>query len=189
MSTKDPDNVVRVDFRRQVVVEADGEERPVAEPAPDTAGANPSATAPTAAAAPQPGRVVVAIDPQPPEARDARKAETCARLLDEGVVVVRFDPRVPGVVVPEHLVDQPDLALSFSYRYHIADFAHDEVGIRASLRFGEHDTFCDIPWRAVWMLLSTPAAEALLMPEDAPREVRPAIPGLARQLRATLSKG
>jgi hypothetical protein len=93
--------------------------------------------------------------------------------IEMGMVQVTLDARRDDVRVPASLKGSYDLRLNFSERFHIADFVWDRRGVRASLSFGGQPFFCDIPWRAVWMLYSHVTNETLLAPrEHVPSERR-----------------
>lgn len=85
---------------------------------------------------------------------DRVKYEIFKRMIDEGMVMVTLDPRVPGVEVPPKFEGLPELRLNFSHLFHIDDFDYDARGVRASLSFEGVRHFCDVPWSAVSMLYS-----------------------------------
>lgn len=86
--------------------------------------------------------------------------------IELGVVQVTLDARRDDVRVPTQFKDASDLCLNFSRRYGIADFAYDAQGVRASLSFAGRPSWCDVPWRAVWMLSSHVTNETLLAPRE-----------------------
>jgi hypothetical protein len=93
-------------------------------------------------------------------------------LIDEGLTTVTLDSRVDGVSVPSHLLGRPQLNLNFSRLFHIEDFDWDDVGVRASLSFGDGDFFCDVPWTAVYLLRCDKAGLAVLAPRRFPDELQ-----------------
>lgn len=108
--------------------------------------------------------------PAPPLAND-EKLGVFSDLIEKGTVLVTLDARVDGVTVPGHLSDQHRLGLNFCHLYGIPDFEYDGWGVRASLSFGGRDSYCDIPWGAVYMMRSHVENDVTLFPESIPREM------------------
>jgi hypothetical protein len=117
-----------------------------------------------------------------PGRHDEEKLAVFTRMIDRGLVMVTLDGRAPGVMVPEHLADEPQLALNFSHRFGIDDFAYDERGVRASLSFSGRDVFCDVPWTAVWMMRSQVDGELAISPESVPPEIQAALAQASEEL-------
>ncbi len=92
--------------------------------------------------------------------------------IEMGMVNLTLDSRVKGVAVPPHLQEQPYLNLNWSKKFFLPDFVYDEHGVRGSLSFNGVNSFCDIPWQAVWMMRSMVSQEVLPIPEQAPAEIR-----------------
>lgn len=112
----------------------------------------------------------------------AKKLEAFQRLIDEGMVLVNFDARRPGVSVPPHHRGDPQLGLNFSLRFYVDDFAYDEKGVRASLSFHGEPYFCEIPWSAVFMLRSHVTDEVFLFPSSVPEELEGMLKHIEEQL-------
>jgi hypothetical protein len=104
------------------------------------------------------------------------KLDGFRRLIDRGLVLVTFDTRHPAARVPPAFRGQPQLALSFSLRFGVDDFAYDDDGVRGTLSFQRKPFFCEIPWDSVYMLRSDVADELLVWPECLPPEVADQLP-------------
>ena len=98
--------------------------------------------------------------------------------IEQGLVVVTFDTRRPGVRVPEQYRGIPQLHLSFSSRFRIDDFAYDEAGVRATLSFDNEDSFCDVPWSAVYAMSCETAHERHVFTESFPQELLAILPSV-----------
>jgi hypothetical protein len=75
-----------------------------------------------------------------------------AGLLDDEWPYVHFDARVAGVVVPDHLKDNPHVALQYGRGMPkpIRDLRFDERGISATLTFKGEPSATYVPWGAVY---------------------------------------
>src|SRR5947209_4985496 len=111
-------------------------------------------------------------DPTAPQ-----KYAVFGRFVDRGKVMVTLDARRPGVAVPSHFGEEPQLNLDFSERFGLSDFVYDERGVRASLSFNRQPFFCDVPWGAVYSLFShAPEGERLTWPRSLPTEILDQLP-------------
>jgi stringent starvation protein B len=116
--------------------------------------------------------------------------EMFAKWIEMGMVQVTIDARRDDVRVPQSLKSANDLRLNFSQRFHIADFVWDRRGVRASLSFSGQPYFCDVPWRAVWMLYSHVTNETLLAPrEHVPSERRDVFDFVVESIEDMAPKG
>lgn len=97
-----------------------------------------------------------------PTSEDLSKLSLFEKLIGVGLVYVTLDPNAEGVKVPEQFKGDPNLTLSFSHKFRVSDFAFDKGGVRASLRFGPTNFFCDIPWPAVKIMRSGADPKELL---------------------------
>jgi hypothetical protein len=104
------------------------------------------------------------------------KLDCFRRLIDRGLVLLTFDTRHPEARVPPAFRGQPQLALSFSLRFGVDDFAYDHDGVRGTLSFQRRPFFCEIPWDSVYMMRSEVADELLVWPEGLPPEVADQLP-------------
>lgn len=106
-----------------------------------------------------------------PSEGNLEKLKVFTDLVDRGTVLVTLDARREGVWVPGQFSDEMRLNLNFCHGFGIPDFDYDGRGVRASLSFGGHDIFCDIPWEAVYMMRSHVENEVMLFPLDIPPEM------------------
>ena len=143
-------------------------------------------------------RQVLPADEEPVALPDADAEEskfaTFSRLVEEGLVMVTLDTRVPGVSVPAAFANQPQLHLNFSHRFRIQDFAYDEASVRATLSFDSGEFFCVVPWAAVYVMVCEVADACHLYPSEFPAELQSVLPKLLAQLEgaeadATGAKG
>lgn len=102
--------------------------------------------------------------------RNRAKLRCFRHLLDNGVTALHLDARAPGVQVPARFADNPWLVLNYSHRYHVADFAFDDDGVRASLTFGGVPFLCVVPWTAVFAITDDARTEGQHWPEDLPAD-------------------
>lgn len=156
MSEHDDDgsnNVVRVDFAAKRA-------RPTPKP-PKPARAQPPSAA--------------ELTPERPE-----KLRMFARLIERGMVMVTLDARTGIARVPVKLASELQLNLNFSHRFGLEDFDYDDDGVRASLSFGGHPFFCDLPWSTVYGMTSHVDGERMLWPDSFPRELVSLLPAQAK---------
>lgn len=113
---------------------------------------------------------------------DRDKLEVFSKLIDQGMVLVSLDARPEAVAVPPQHKDNLQLALNFSHRFGLDDFAYDERGVRASLSFNRQPFFCDIPWSAVFLMRSQVTGEVVLFPSSLPPEMAPLLAGIEEQI-------
>ena len=99
------------------------------------------------------------------------KLEVFTEMLDRGTVLVTLDARREDVGVPPHFASEMRLNLNFCHLFGISDFEYDEMGVRASLSFGGVDTYCDVPWTAVYMMRSHVENDVTLFPGSIPPEM------------------
>ena len=89
---------------------------------------------------------------QKKQKQNTEKRKLFEFLLEKGIAYLHFDPRVNGVRVPDNCRNQEFLALSFSYRYHVTDFAINEENVISSLTFQGIPFQCIVPWNAVYAI-------------------------------------
>lgn len=94
-----------------------------------------------------------------------------SELIEIGTVMITLDARTKGVALPKQFNDEFRLNLNFCYSFGIPDFSFDKHSVSASLSFGGVDTWCDIPWDAVYMLRSHVENNVVLFPESLPIEM------------------
>lgn len=95
---------------------------------------------------------------------DVVKLMVFTLMIAESKVQVRLATEVEGVVIPESLRGEKIQVLNFSKKFGIADFDYDQCGVRASLSFNGVDSFCDIPWPAVFAMVCEKTSAACVWP-------------------------
>ncbi len=119
---------------------------------------------------------------------DKRTDEKKARLLgslEQGLTMIHLDARRPGVLVPEHLKQEPHLLLNLSYRFEPPDLAVGEWGVRCTLTFGGKRFTIAVPWSALYAISSHHSKEFWMYPDDMPREL---LEGSPERMQASLSE-
>ncbi len=115
---------------------------------------------------------------------DKRTDEKKTRLLgslEQGLTMIHLDARRPGVLVPEHLKQEPHLLLNLSYRFEPPDLAVGEWGVRCTLTFGGKRFTIAVPWSALYAISSHHSKEFWMYPDDMPRELLEASPERLQQ--------
>jgi stringent starvation protein B len=97
----------------------------------------------------------------------ATKRALLEQLLEQSMVMVTVDARMRGVVVPDHLVADPQLRLNLSYRFGLP-MQLDDAGIRATLTFGGVPFPCRLPWESIYVVVPHSSGEPYFFPGDAP---------------------
>ncbi len=100
------------------------------------------------------------------------KKERLLAALDLGVVMVHLDARRPGVVVPDHLLDESHLRLNISFRYEPFDLSVGDWGLRTTLSFSGKRFTVAVPWSSLFAISSHVSQEhSWLYPDDMPPEL------------------
>ncbi|RMG13255.1 MAG: stringent starvation protein B [Deltaproteobacteria bacterium] len=102
------------------------------------------------------------------------KRELLLRLLDAGKVMVQLDARREGVVVPEHLTGQSDLKLNLSYRF-AGPMTVEADRVCAELSFSGHPFLCEVPFSAIYAMVSHTTHDFYFFPTEAPAEALAAV--------------
>jgi stringent starvation protein B len=89
------------------------------------------------------------------------------RLLEQSMVMATVDARMRGVVVPDHLMGDPQLRLNLSYRFGLT-MELTEGGVHATLTFGGVPFPCIMPWESIYLFVSHATGEPYFFPSDAP---------------------
>lgn len=111
------------------------------------------------------------------------KHATLERFLDEGMVLMAVDARVPGVDVPEHLFDDPKLRLNLSYRFRLP-LELNAWGVVATLTFGAQNYACRLPWVSIFLMVSHTTGEPQLFAESVPPELAAEVSGVVLGLES-----
>lgn len=110
------------------------------------------------------------------EDRASDKARYAAEVIATDRLMVHFDPRMAGVVVPREVNAFRESAVGNIEVGHdlprpIPDLRVDEHGVRATLSFGELGLRpVDIPWAAVFALAPSSRGEGMVFLSDVPPE-------------------
>lgn len=101
------------------------------------------------------------------------KKETISRYLIDEYVLIHVKPEITGVIIPEHLTDQPSVTLKIS-KFFQGILSLLEEQIETELKFSGTYFKCVIPYSAVWGM-TTLKGESIVWPEDAPAGIGLAI--------------
>ena len=94
-------------------------------------------------------------------------------MLEKGLVMIHIDPRVEGVVVPEHFTSQAVLRLNIAYGFNLPALEIDEEGVYAVLSFSRRDFGCTLPWASVFAITLPDANnEGTMWPNSLPPELK-----------------
>ena len=87
--------------------------------------------------------------------------------------MIHIDPRVEGVVVPEHFTSQAVLRLNIAYGFNLPALEIDEEGVYAVLSFSRRDFGCTLPWGSVFAITLPDANnEGTMWPNSLPPELK-----------------
>jgi len=100
------------------------------------------------------------------------KKERLLAALEQGMVMIHLDARRPGVLVPQHLRNEPHLRLNLSYRFDPPDLSVSDWGVRSTLSFSGTRFTIAVPWSALFAIASHVTKELFWMyPDDMPAEL------------------
>lgn len=100
------------------------------------------------------------------------KKERLLAALEQGMVMIHLDARRPGVLVPQHLRNEPHLRLNLSYRFDPPDLSVSDWGVRSTLSFSGTRFTIAVPWSALFAIASHVTKELFWMyPDDMPVEL------------------
>jgi stringent starvation protein B len=124
------------------------------------------------------GRAPEEVPPSPsldddPDTELPAKRAVVDELLATGAVLVHVDARREGVHVPERFRGDAKLVLRFGYQLvpAVPDLEVDDAGIRGTLTFGGVPHHCELPWSAVYGIISDVDSRGLVWPDDVPDDV------------------
>jgi len=101
--------------------------------------------------------------------KSKEKIEKINAYLEEEYMLIHFDARKSGIIIPEHLKNNPTVTLKLSFRFQGGlEVTADRIW--ASLSFSGKFFDCYIPISAIWGATSSSGANTI-WPEDAPPEV------------------
>jgi stringent starvation protein B len=100
----------------------------------------------------------------------ADKQTVLEQYLESGMTLIVLDARTPGVDVPDHLRQDPQLRLNLSYKFGLP-MSMSQWGVVATLTFGGIHHACRIPWVAIFAMVSHATGQPHVFPEDVPVEL------------------
>ncbi len=103
--------------------------------------------------------------------RTSEKKQKLLAALDQGMTMIHLDARRAGVIVPDHLKNEPHLLLNLSYRFDPPDLTVGEWGIRSTLTFSGKRFKVAVPWSALYAISSHVTKEFWMFPDDMPEEI------------------
>lgn len=100
------------------------------------------------------------------------KEDVARALLLRGSVFVHLDPRSPGVLLPKHLTQQPQvmLQIGLDLPIPIPDLRVDAKGLSGTLSFHRTPFHCTIPWNAIFALAGE-EGRGMIWEESMPEEL------------------
>ena len=109
------------------------------------------------------------------------KRQVVDELLASGAVLVHVDARRGGVQVPDRFGEDPKLVLRFGHNLSpaVPDLEVDDQGIRGTLTFGGVPFRCELPWEAIYAVVSDANSRGLVWPDDVPDDVIGELAGAA----------
>jgi stringent starvation protein B len=110
------------------------------------------------------------------------KFSTLELFLEKEFVLVHLNSGAQGVVVPEHLKNNPSLILKLSRLFAGVMSVDPQTGITAELLFSGSYFTCMLPLEAIWGIVSSDEGEGKVWEESAPS------PLLAAFLSSSLKK-
>jgi stringent starvation protein B len=100
------------------------------------------------------------------------KKDVLDELLARGSARIFLDPRRPGVVVPKSFANQAELVLrvGYSLKPAIVDLQVDDQAVSCTLSFNRTPCWCNLPWSAVFAVVSDVGSRGVVWPDDVPIE-------------------
>ena len=84
--------------------------------------------------------------------------------------MITLDARHEEASLPDYLTTEPQLVLNISTRFNLPLDVTD-WGVHATLTFRGSPFNCEIPWSAIYIMVSHETREPFLFPDDIPVEV------------------
>ena len=118
-----------------------------------------------------------------PTFAEREKRSLIEKLLDEGKILVHFDPRVDGADVPDGYEAEPAMALNFSHHFPFANITTTLHTIEANLSFGGVRHWCVVPLEAIFSITACSTEKQVWFEDALPQELLAAIdPGPERDV-------
>jgi hypothetical protein len=86
--------------------------------------------------------------------------------LEDGLVQIRLDSNISGVVLPDFLMDRVQVTLNLSYAFRSDVFVIDEIGVRITLSFSGRKFLCVLPWSSLYFMQSLDAQREVVGEAD-----------------------
>ena len=99
------------------------------------------------------------------------KLEIFDSLMLNDHAMLSINTSIEGLIIPKHLYIEPSCTLKLSYNFN-GPISADNEKIIAELKFGSNRHICEIPWNAVWGILSSELDEHYIWVKDTPAEVK-----------------
>lgn len=100
------------------------------------------------------------------------KRDVVLALLAKSSVRLFLDPRREEVVVPKWFAKRPELVLRVGYSLSppIPDLEISETAVACTLSFNRSPSWCEIPFAAIYAVISDTDGRGVVWPEDVPIE-------------------
>jgi stringent starvation protein B len=100
------------------------------------------------------------------------KRDVVLALLAKSSVRLFLDPRREDVVVPKWFAKRPELVLRVGYSLSppIPDLEISETAVSCTLSFNRSPSWCEIPFAAIYAVISDTDGRGVVWPEDVPVE-------------------
>ncbi|NUO51763.1 MAG: hypothetical protein HOV80_23165 [Polyangiaceae bacterium] len=100
------------------------------------------------------------------------KRDVVLALLAKSSVRLFLDPRREEVVVPKWFAKRPELVLRVGYSLSppIPDLEISETAVSCTLSFNRSPSWCEIPFEAIYAVISDTDGRGVVWPEDVPIE-------------------
>lgn len=102
------------------------------------------------------------------QAQTKEKKDRLCALLEKGAVKLHLNARNPRVQVPHDHKQNQTLVLNVGYEFDHKDFKVGDDQVESTLTFGGVPFFCEIPWEAIFGLLSETENQFVIFPTDMP---------------------
>ncbi|MGB0647899.1 MAG: ClpXP protease specificity-enhancing factor SspB [Bradymonadia bacterium] len=110
-----------------------------------------------------------------PTFAEREKRSLIEKLLDEGKILVHFDPRTDGSDVPDGYEAEPAMALNFSHHFPFANITTTPHTIEANLSFGGVRHWCVVPLESIFSITACSTEKQVWYEDALPKELLAAI--------------
>ena len=99
------------------------------------------------------------------------KIEMLKTWLASGMIMIHFDGRHDGAILPESLTKDAHVRLNLSYRFDPPDLELGENGVGGTLTFPSGQLWCFIPYASIFGVTSHVSKHFHFFEESAPAEI------------------